>query len=393
MALIDHWLDLFLLSLLVLVAIGGMRRGLAVEVLRYLGLLVGLLIGAWVATRVGLLVSDRASLQRLLIGVAVFVFVAMLGQAAGVRIGVRARRAVNGRVARQIDSTGGAVVAVLVAAIVMWLLGNVLGSGPVPVVSRAIADSTVLRTIDRFAPRPPAAFAEVRRLFDTSVFPDVFAELRPPVADGAPPPVAATAGIDKAARSTVRIESLGCGGLVFGSGFPIASDMYVTNAHVVAGTNNQTVRTRDNKRARAVVIHFDPVRDLAILRVQGMRLVPLTSLERVREGTQGAVIGFPGGGTQQIVGAQVVSRTSAVGRDIYSRSLARREIYVLRAKVRKGDSGGPIVDRQGRLIGVVFAASTLDGNEGYALTTTELRRALSETGGNHAAVGVSRCAS
>jgi S1-C subfamily serine protease len=393
MALSNHWLDLLLIAALVLVAVGGMRRGLAVEVLRYLGLLVGLLIGAWMATRVGLLVSDRDSLQRVLIGVAVFVFVAMLGQAVGTRVGVRVRRAANGGVARRVDAVGGAVVATLVAAVVMWLLGNVLGSGPVPVISRAIADSTVLRTIDRYAPRPPAAFAEVRRLFDTSVFPDVFAELRPPVADGAPPPVAATPGIDRAARSTVRVESLGCGGLVFGSGFPITRDLYVTNAHVVAGTDRQSIRTRQGLKRDAVVVRFDPVRDIAVLRVQGMRLRPLTALPQVRQGTQGAVIGFPGGGTQQIVGAQVVSRTSAVGRDIYSRSLARREIYVLRAKVRKGDSGGPIVDRQGRLIGVVFAASTLDGNEGYALTNAELSRAVGDARSSTRAVALGQCAS
>jgi S1-C subfamily serine protease len=81
-----------------------------------------------------------------------------------------------------------------------------------------------------------------------------------------------------------------------------------------------------------------------------------------------------------------------VGRDIYSSSLVRREIYVLRAEVRKGDSGGPVVDRSGRPIGVVFAASTVDPNEGYALTNAELRTVLGQLGSSRAAVGVGQCA-
>ena len=388
-----RWLDLILIALLALAALGGMRRGLAVELLRYIGLLAGLLLGAWVATRVGLLVSTQDSIQRLLVGVAIFVFVAMVGQAIGVRIGMRIRSSAgNGRVARGVDAVGGAVVATIVGALVLWLVASTLSTGPVPAISRGIANSTVLRTIDAYTPPPPAAFSEIKRLFGRSVFPDVFTDLRGPSAEGPPPAVGATAGINKAARSTVRVESFGCGGLVFGSGFPISRELFVTNAHVVAGTENQTVRTRGGRRAKATVVHFDATRDLAILRVDGADVAPLQTRAEVANGTVGAVIGYPGGGDQQIVGARVVAKTSAVGRDIYSRGLAKREIYVLRATVRKGDSGGPVVDREGRLVGVVFAASTLDGGEGYALTMTELRRALDATGQANQAVGVGDCA-
>jgi S1-C subfamily serine protease len=388
-----HWLDLALILLLAVVAVGGMRRGLAVEVLRYLGLLAGLLLGAWIATRVGLLVSAQDSVQRLLIGVAVFVFVAMVGQALGVRFGMKIRRRTgNGKVARGVDAVGGALVATVVGAVVMWLVGNALSAGPVPAVSRAIADSSVLRTIDAYAPRPPEQFAQIKRLFDRTVFPDVFADLRPPAANGPPPKAGETPGINRAARSTVRVESLGCGGLVFGSGFPISRELYVTNAHVVAGTRNQFVRILDSGRKRATVVAFDPGRDIAILRVADGGLPPLALRDEVPVGTEGAVIGYPGGGQQKIVGARVVSQDRPTGRDIYSRSLVKRDIYVLRATVRKGDSGGPVVDRQGKLIGVVFAASTLDGSEGYALTTGELRRLIPGAEANRSPVAVGACA-
>jgi S1-C subfamily serine protease len=92
------------------------------------------------------------------------------------------------------------------------------------------------------------------------------------------------------------------------------------------------------------------------------------------------------------VGAQVVTKTVAVGRDIYSRALVRRQIWVLRAVIRKGDSGGPLVDRSGRALGVVFAASTITDQEGYALTNAELRTDLAAVGGRTAPVPVLGCA-
>jgi len=151
-------------------------------------------------------------------------------------------------------------------------------------------------------------------------------------------------------------------------------------------------RGRGGARSTATVVWFDPRRDLALLNVPGITLDPLRLVSAVRSGTTGAVIGYPGGGRQAVVGARVVARTTAVGRDIYSSSLVRREIYVLRAKVRKGDSGGPVVDRSGRPIGVVFAASTVDPNEGYALTNAELRAVLNQVGASRSPVGVSKCA-
>jgi len=78
----------------------------------------------------------------------------------------------------------------------------------------------------------------------------------------------------------------------------------------------------------------------------------------------------------------VVQRVQPEAPDIYARPQeSRRDIYVLHARVRKGVSGGPVVDLRGRPLGVVFAASTVETTEGYALTNAEVRRALAETSG------------
>ncbi len=387
-----HAIDLLLLLLLVIAAVSGWRRGFAVVSLGYAGLLVGLALGAWAATRVGLFISAEDSLRRLLLGIVVFFLVAAVCHSLATRLGTQLHAVLTGRIAGGLDSVGGAVVAVGVTAIALWFVGLTLGSVPFSPLARAVSDSAVLRTIDRVAPRPPAALAQLRGLLAHSPFPDAFANLRPSTGGGTPPGAITTAGIRRAAAATVQIESEGCGGLLFGSGFPVDSQLVVTNAHVVAGTGRHRVLTQGGGQFAATVVWFDPKRDLAFLDVPGLQIQPLTLEGSVRPGTPGAVIGYPGGGGEVVVGARVMARTAAVGRDIYSSSLVRREIYVLRAKVRKGDSGGPVVNRSGHPLGVVFAASTVDPNEGYALTGSELRTVLGQLGSRRAEVGVGECA-
>ena len=386
-------IDLLLLIVLALAALSGWRRGFAMVLLGYLGLLVGLALGAWAATKVGLLVADGSSARRLLIAVVVFFLVAAACHAIGNLVGVRLRSALAGRWTGRVDAAGGAVIATLVAAVAVWFIALTLSNIPFSPFARAVNESSVLQTIDRYAPRPPAALAQLRGLLARSPFPEAFANLRPPVVRGSPPAAASTAGVRRASAATVQIQSRGCGGLLFGSGFPVQPDLVITNAHVVAGAGDHRVITRDGRAVAARVVYFDPDHDLALLSAPGLPVRPLTLAGAAQGGQQAAVIGYPGGRGQQIIGARVVLRTQPVAPDIYSRDQnIRRDIYVLQSQVRKGDSGGPVVDLSGRPLGVVFAASTLEPNEGYALTNAEVRRALNREGGDRRPVPVGRCA-
>ena len=318
--------------------------------------------------------------------------VAAIFHSLAIRAGRSVKRAMVGQWTSSLDSLGGALVASTVAAIALWFVALTM-SDSMPVVARAVNDSVILTAIDRHAPRPPAAVSELRRLLAGSPFPDAFASLRPPMSSGPAPSVALTAaGLQRVRTATVQVESEGCGGLLFGSGFPVQPGLVVTNAHVVAGTGNHRVITSQGTRLPATVVLFDPRRDIALLRVPGLGLRPLALAEPRGPRATGAVVGYPGGGRQKVVGAQVVTRTLAKGRDIYSRALVNREIWVLRSTIRKGDSGGPLVDRNGRALGVVFAASTATDQEGYALTNAELRPDLAAAAGRTAAVPVLGCA-
>jgi S1-C subfamily serine protease len=386
-------IDVLLLVLLALAALSGWRRGFAMVLLGYLGLLVGLALGAWAATKVGLLVSADSSARRLLTAVIVFFLVAAACHAVGNLLGIRVRSLLGGRWTSRADAIGGAVVATIVAAIAIWFIALTLSNVPLSPFSRAVHSSSVLRTIDTYAPRPPAALAQLRGLLDRSGFPDAFATLRPPVVSGAPPEAARNSAVQRAANSTLQIRSRGCGGILFGSGFPVANDLVVTNAHVVAGARRHEVLTNEGARAGATVVYLDTSRDLALLSVPDLPVRPLRLAGApARRGQRAVVLGYPAGGPQAYIGATIVQRVQPEAPDIYARPQnSRRDIYVLHARVRKGVSGGPVVDLSGRPLGVVFAASTVERTEGYALTNAEVRRAISRNAGNRRPVPVGGC--
>ena len=387
-------IDVLLLVLLALAALSGWRRGFAMVLLGYLGLLIGLGLGAWAATQAGLLVSPDASVRRLVTAVVVFFLVAAACHAVGNLLGIRVRSLLGGRWTSRADAIGGAVVATLVAAVAMWFVAFTLSSGPLSPFSRAVHSSSVLRTIDAYAPRPPAALAQLRGLLDRSGFPEAFNSLRAPMVSGPPPEAASNPAVLRAANATLQVRSRGCGGVLFGSGFPVAADLVVTNAHVVAGSRRHEVMTNRGVQASATVVYMDPNHDLALLSVPDLPVRPLALYGApARKGQRAVVIGYPAGGPQKTIGAEIVQRLQPEAPDIYSRPQgARRDIYVLHARVRKGVSGGPVIDLRGRPLGVVFAASTVESTEGYALTNAEVRRALDRNHGNRSPVSVGGCA-
>jgi S1-C subfamily serine protease len=169
----------------------------------------------------------------------------------------------------------------------------------------------------------------------------------------------------------VKVTGLGCGGLVTGSGFPVGSGYIVTNAHVVSGTRTHTIVSASGAQMPGTVVFFDPEKDVAVLYVPELRTAALLFAPASR-GTKGAVIGYPGGGPEKVSPAIVDGRITAEGRDIYNANLVTRQIYVIEAAVRPGNSGGPLVDVEGHVLGLVFATSAGVPNQAYALTDDEI---------------------
>jgi S1-C subfamily serine protease len=112
----------------------------------------------------------------------------------------------------------------------------------------------------------------------------------------------------------------------------------------------------------------------------------------VPRGVEAAVLGYPGGGPFTADAAGVMAEFQAEGRNIYGQGLTIRDVYEIQAVVRPGNSGGPLVEPDGQVIGVVFSRSTTNGNIGYALTSPGVLTRVSTAAGATGPVGTGPCA-
>jgi len=359
----------------------GYRRGFWLSGAQYAGLLVGVLLGAATASPVLNYLEIHNEVARPVGAVLVLVIGGSLGSSIGFAAGEPVRRKIlRAGVHTLTDSVGGAVLSTVAVLLISWFLGLSFSRGPSPDIARQIQRSAVMHTLDSLAPRPPAFLASVENILSGVNFPSAFAGLEPPsLPDPLPIPAAVdTTAVSRAASAVVRVSSLGCGGLVTGSGFPVGNGYIVTNAHVVSGTSAHVILTPGGTQLGATVVLFDPRRDVAILYAPDYR-APAFTFGTAGRGTTGAVIGYPGGGPETVSPAVVDGLIVAESRDIYNDpDTFTRGIYVIQARVRPGNSGGPLVDLQGHVLGVVFATSAADPTQAYALTAAEIAPDISD---------------
>jgi S1-C subfamily serine protease len=383
-------LDIIIVVFLIAFAASGLRRGLTGVALSLAGLLIGLFLGAVIAPPIARAITqDRTTQPMFAIGV--FVGVALLVEGIGAAIGFRIRqRTQRTALLGKADAGVGAILSLLAALATAWYLGLMFYQSPWLTLDNQITNSAIERSLDGFMPRPPGFLATIGNLFKPGDFPNPFSTiLNIPQAPLAIPPLVNTPGIREATSVTVKVIAAGCGGgAEAGSAWPLAPGYFVTNAHVVAGSNSVEIDTQSNDRHNARVVLFDPDIDLAVLFAPGLSLRPLVVVDTTPvRGTGGAVIGYPGGGPEKVVAAAVSGTESATGYNIYGDTLVTRKIEVLAAQVIPGNSGGPIVNVSGEVIGVVFAANTNDSNVGYALTIPQV--SLDLQAGEHRTAGVS----
>ena len=383
-------LDVALLLLLALSAWGGYRRGAILQVTGLAGLALGFLVGIRVAPLVADLVSSDLAKAGVELGT-VLIF-GVVGDAVGSILGTKLRRRAIGERVKKADALGGAALSVSALVLAIWFLGINLAAGPFPSVARALQRSSVVRAVDAALPPPPALAAQLGAVLDVIGFPDIFAGLPPlPAAPVRQPTEGLAAEAARDARpSLVLISGPACDQILQGTGFVVADDLVLTNAHVVAGASPRV--EWDGQTFDAVPVLFDDDLDAAILRVDGLdapalRLEP----EEVSRGTGGAVLGYPHGRYTELRAA-ARRALDAEGRDIYSEDEIRRRVYELQVSVRPGTSGGPFALPGGRVAGLVFGASLTHEDLGYALTSPRLIPLVEQVEGRAAAVSTGRCA-
>lgn len=385
--------------LLVLVGIGyaaaGLRQGLVVGLLSLAGFIGGALLGMAV---VPVLLQEWSPGLGRTVGVLLGVLlVAWALQVVGVVIGRRLRATVTWRPARVLDSVLGAVAALLAVAVVTWLVAGALRASPSPALSRAIASSKVVAAVDGVVPPETGRlFADFRRVVEGHAFPRVFAGVAPerilPV--DPPPPGIADPVAARAADGVVKVTGVagGCSRGQEGTGFVTARGKVVTNAHVVAGVDAPQVQvTGRGDRLPGRVVLFDPARDLAVIAVPGLDAAPLPVGRDLARGDSAVVVGFPLDGPYTAAPARVRQVLDARGEDIYGKAGVVREVYSLYTRIEPGNSGGPVLDTSGHVVGVVFARSLDDASTGYALTLSEAAPVLDAARTASRAVGTGTC--
>lgn len=369
-------LDLIIVILAVLAAVGGYRLGFLARAISWAGMVLGIYLASRLLTP--LLRSMRASTgQRALFLVAVIVVVglAFAGLALGLLIGGRLLRGLRGRVTRRVDEVAGAVAGVVGVALAFWFLLPAMAAVP-GWTARQARSSLLAKEVHNVFPAPPSSAQALRRLVG-DVYPDVFGALHE--APNLGPPPAATgltqAEAQRIAGSTVKVVGQACRLIQSGSGFVVAPGLIATNAHVVAGERSTFVDTSDGTQLDGTVVAFDPNRDLALISVPGLNR-PVLPLGNPAIGASGGVFGHPEGGPLTLSPFQVGDITNAVGTDIYDRHQTQRSVLILASQLAPGDSGGALVNPQGQVIGVAFAIAPDRPGVAYALNTSELRAVL-----------------
>lgn len=368
-------LDWLIVLLTVASAIHGLRLGAAVQLLSFAGSLVGLVLGV---VLVSVLTPHFHGHARTFASLLLLLLPCGILWAVGRQVGARLWGQIQGRRIARLDAGAGAAIAMAGTLVFSWLIASVLVNSPVAVVADQIQHSRILEGVTTVMPPVPTELASLERLLNQDGFPLPLIDFQGPQAPVKMPGAAAVeAAVKRDGRSTVRVVAYGCdhGDIVEkGTGFVVDHDLVVTNAHVVAGADRVVVADEFQYHS-ATPILFDPRFDLAVLRVKGLT-DPSLRLDAhfVNRGTKAVFLGYPGGGPFNAQPAGVLQRIDATGFDIYNRHETTRWLYELQALVRPGNSGSPLVNSKGTVVGVVFSRLSTNDHIGFALNSPGVLR-------------------
>jgi S1-C subfamily serine protease len=368
--------DWIIIGFVALMALWGYGQGLVISGLS----LAGFAGGAFAGSRLATLLLEQGSsspyapLFSLVTALMVGGLAAIFFEAVGV--GIRRRLAFPG--AEVADGVGGAILVATLGLALVWIVGAVALQTPGARQYRQdIQRSAILRTLNEALPPSGPLLNALARV-------DPFPRITGPEADVPPPNrrILRDGDVQAARNSTVRVLGTACGLAVQGSGWIAAREVVVTNAHVVAGEDDTTVKLNGGDELDAEATVFDPHNDVAVLRVPGLEAPALELRAQGNVGEQVAILGYPKNGPYRAEPGRLGETRTVISQDAYGNGPVQRRITSLRGRVRSGNSGGPAVDETGGVVATMFAATTSGATGGFGVPPAIVRSALGKANGD-----------
>lgn len=388
--------DWVLIGAVLAFAWAGWRQGFVVGLLSFAGFLGGGLAAAYFLPDV---IAGYVSegLPRSLVIIGAILISALVGQVLASMLGRVIRAAITWSPVMVVDKALGAALNVLAFAMIVWIIATAMAMLPTSQVSTLVQQSKVVTTLDLLVPNQMRdAFIRLRDAVGEGALPRVFSTITEVVGPEVAEPDAGLIddpGVQAAAQSVPRIvgSAAACRLTLSGTGFFVADDVVLTNAHVVAGVQEPEVQLGD-LRLPATVVYFDPRLDVAALRlVPGVRQPLTLQVQPPSSGDGAAIVGYPGGRALQVLPVRVRALIDARGDDIYGRSGVSRQVISFRGSVEHGDSGGPLLAAGGRVLGMVFGSGISSETTGYAIAAAELEPAIAAAQSASRAVSTGTC--
>ena len=382
-------LDWILLLVLLYFAVSGYLRGFFLT----LGSVVGFVLGAVAAFYLVPLAVELASGGwRVVVAIISLLVLIGLGQALGLAV-ARPFKMVSERSGLGvIERFLGAVLNTAACALMIVVVSFSAGQVGVPSITSTIARSHVVSTLEDLTPdvvRQGIAQARAAVLAQSGI-PEISQQIFP--AQEAPTQEIDNPALAQAAESVLKINGTAeaCVQNQSGSGFAAAPEMVITNAHVLAGVDEPVVQTPSGQAYTGTVVYYDDQTDLAVIHAPGLQTPALSTGPEAQPGELVAFMGYPLGGpfSSKSATVQGLARTSTTSVD--GTVSAPRQVYQLAADAQQGNSGGPLLDDQGQVIGVIFAKSETT-QTGYALGMEELQPVLDQLDRLGAAVPTGQC--
>ncbi len=262
-------LDWVLILVVLLYAISGYWQGFITGAFATVGLLIGGLIGVWLAPAA--LGNATPSILVSLAAVFIVILCASLGQALFQVVGARIRARITWQPVRALDAAGGAALSAVAALLVAWALGFALSGSGLHGITPLVRNSKVLAEVNNLLPDSAGSrLSAFNDVVGTTFFPrylEPFAPERIVAVPPGPHRMLTDPDVTRAQGSVVKVRSTNkCDQGIEGSGFVYAPDRVLTNAHVVAGVTDPVVDVGGTSETGKVV-YYDPRTDVAVIAV------------------------------------------------------------------------------------------------------------------------------